>query len=95
MKPFHRLTFLPGAALLAAAAAIAQPAPPARPKPKTNAEAAALYKDIKTAEEAMPDPNRPAGGNTNTPHPLADYAPVSDAALRNPDPANWIMMRGN
>jgi alcohol dehydrogenase (cytochrome c) len=34
-------------------------------------------------------------GTTNAPHPLADFTPVTDAVLRAPDPADWIMMRGN
>src|SRR3954465_10084875 len=34
-------------------------------------------------------------GTTIAPHPLANYAPVTDAVLRHPDPADWIMMRGN
>jgi alcohol dehydrogenase (cytochrome c) len=34
-------------------------------------------------------------GVTSAPHPLAEYQPVTDAVLRNPDPSDWIMMRGN
>ena len=34
-------------------------------------------------------------GTTIAPNPLAAYAPVTDAMLRNPDPGDWIMMRGN
>jgi len=34
-------------------------------------------------------------GTTIAPHPLASYEPVSDATLRHPDPADWLMMRGN
>src|ERR1044072_731140 len=30
-----------------------------------------------------------------TPHPLENYTPVTDTILRNPDPNDWIMMRGN
>src|SRR5262245_21952715 len=30
-----------------------------------------------------------------TPHPLENYQPVTDAILHNPDPNDWIMMRGN
>ena len=34
-------------------------------------------------------------GTTIAPHPLTSYAPVTDAVLRNPDPSDWLMMRGN
>src|SRR5258708_6416802 len=34
-------------------------------------------------------------GTTIAPHPLASYTPVTDTVLRNPDPSDWIMMRGN
>ena len=34
-------------------------------------------------------------GTTIASHPLASYEPVSDATLRHPDPADWLMMRGN
>ncbi len=37
----------------------------------------------------------PLNGITIAPHPLQNYAPVTDAVLRNPDPSDWIMMRGN
>jgi glucose dehydrogenase len=37
----------------------------------------------------------PVNGTTIAPHPLASYTPVTDQALRNPDPSDWIMMRGN
>jgi alcohol dehydrogenase (cytochrome c) len=37
----------------------------------------------------------PLNGTTIAPHPLQSYAPVTDAVLRNPDPSDWIMMRGN
>ena len=37
----------------------------------------------------------PLNGTTVAPHPLPSYAPVTDAMLRHPDPADWIMMRGN
>ncbi|HVZ28412.1 MAG TPA: PQQ-binding-like beta-propeller repeat protein [Rhizomicrobium sp.] len=89
----HTLAFVSGAALLAASTALAQT--PAPPKPKDAAAAAALYKDVKIAGEAAPDPNRQPGGNTNTAHAIANYTPVTDAILKNPDPNNWIMMRGN
>lgn len=29
------------------------------------------------------------------PHPLDDFVPVTDAMLRDPDPADWLMIRGN
>ncbi len=34
-------------------------------------------------------------GTTIAPHPLASFTPVTDTVLRNPDPSDWIMMRGN
>src|SRR3569832_1168826 len=34
-------------------------------------------------------------GTTIAPHALASYVPVTDQVLRHPDPADWIMMRGN
>ncbi|HSS14718.1 MAG TPA: PQQ-binding-like beta-propeller repeat protein [Rhizomicrobium sp.] len=34
-------------------------------------------------------------GSTVAPHSLASYTPVTDSVLRNPDPSDWIMMRGN
>ncbi len=34
-------------------------------------------------------------GTTTAPNPLTQYVPVTDAALRAPDPNDWIMMRGN
>jgi alcohol dehydrogenase (cytochrome c) len=34
-------------------------------------------------------------GTTIAPHPLTSYAAVTDTMLRHPDPADWIMMRGN
>jgi len=37
----------------------------------------------------------PLNGTTIAPHPLASYVPVTDSVLRNPDPSDWIMMRGN
>src|ERR1044072_5565303 len=37
----------------------------------------------------------PVNGNTIAPHPLQSYTPVTDQVLRNPDPSDWIMMRGN
>jgi alcohol dehydrogenase (cytochrome c) len=37
----------------------------------------------------------PLNGTTIAPHPLLSYVPVSDAVLKKPDPADWVMMRGN
>ena len=37
----------------------------------------------------------PLQGNTIAPHPLTAYAPVTDQMLRQPNPADWLMMRGN
>lgn len=37
----------------------------------------------------------PVNGTTVAPHPLSSFTPVSDSVLRNPDPSDWIMMRGN
>ena len=37
----------------------------------------------------------PEPGNTTAPHPIDNYIPVTDAMLKNPDPSDWIMMRGN
>src|SRR4051812_16512102 len=34
-------------------------------------------------------------GTTIAPHPLPSYTPLTDQVLRNPDPSDWIMMRGN
>ena len=34
-------------------------------------------------------------GTTIAPHPLTAYAPVTDQMLRQPNPADWLMMRGN
>jgi alcohol dehydrogenase (cytochrome c) len=34
-------------------------------------------------------------GTTIAPHPMTSYAAVTDTMLRHPDPADWIMMRGN
>jgi alcohol dehydrogenase (cytochrome c) len=93
MTRFHSLAFASGAALLVTGVAFAQTAP--APKPQNAAEAAALFKDVKVAGDPAPDPTRPAGGNTNTAHAVENFVPVTDEMLRNPDPANWIMMRGN
>ncbi|HWC63413.1 MAG TPA: hypothetical protein VG501_07310, partial [Rhizomicrobium sp.] len=71
-------------------------APPAAAAPPlaNNAAAAALFKDVKTAGDPAPVPGV-ISGNTNTMHALENYVPVTDAMLRNPDPNDWIMMRGN
>jgi alcohol dehydrogenase (cytochrome c) len=53
---------------------------------------AALASGVALAQNAaQPAPT----GVTSAPHPLAEYQPVTDAVLRNPDPSDWIMMRGN
>src|SRR5579872_2810211 len=111
MKRICKFGFISGAALLAAAAAFAQTAPapaptpppvpgvsagPAAPAPPlaNNAAAAALFKDVKTEGAPAPTPGV-ISGNTNTLHAIQNYVPVTDAILRNPDPSDWIMMRGN
>jgi len=57
------------------------------------AAAAQNYPDprVKGGEPVMGD----AGHITLAPNPLPTYAPVTDQRLRNPDPNDWIMMRGN
>ena len=40
-------------------------------------------------------PSKSLNGTTISPHPLAAYAPVTDQMLRQPNPADWLMMRGN
>jgi alcohol dehydrogenase (cytochrome c) len=70
------------------------PAAAAAPPLANNAAAAALFKDVKTAGAPAPTPGE-ISGNTNTAHALDAYVPVTDAALRNPDPSDWLMMRGN
>src|SRR5689334_6081060 len=42
-----------------------------------------------------PVPGAPPGGATSTSHEVTDFAPVTDAMLRNPDAADWLMLRGN
>src|ERR1700761_7476829 len=37
----------------------------------------------------------PLNGITLAPHPLPNYAPVTDQVLRAPDAADWLMVRGN
>ena len=46
---------------------------------------------VKGGEPVMGD----AGHITIAPNPIKAYAPVTDEQLRNPDPNDWIMMRGN
>ena len=50
-------------------------------------------------EGLIPKSGEPVVGEgkhlVTTPHPLENYVPVTDAALHNPDPNDWIMMRGN
>src|SRR6478672_8440881 len=44
------------------------------------------------------DAQAPAPASRSTtiaPHPLMAYASVTDEMLRHPNPADWIMMRGN
>ena len=66
----------------------------AAPPLANNAAAAALFKDVKTAGDPAPVPGV-ISGNTNTSHPIENYVPVTDVYLRNPDPSDWAMMRGN
>ncbi|HWX89023.1 MAG TPA: PQQ-binding-like beta-propeller repeat protein [Rhizomicrobium sp.] len=47
------------------------------------------------AGAALAQSPAPLNGTTISPHPLQSYAPVSAAVLTKPDPADWIMMRGN
>src|SRR6185369_13051990 len=47
------------------------------------------------ASVAVAQAPAPLNGTTIAPHPLASYVPVTDSVLRNPDPSDWIMMRGN
>ncbi len=49
---------------------------------------------IVTLAFALPG-RRATNGTTASPHPLTAFEPVTDAILRNPDAADWIMMRGN
>ena len=37
----------------------------------------------------------PLNGTTISPHPLPNFAPVTDQTLRAPDASDWIMVRGN
>ncbi len=36
-----------------------------------------------------------AGGTTRTPHAITNFAPVTDAMLKNPSPDDWSQVRGN
>jgi len=47
------------------------------------------------AGTALAQSPAPLNGTTISPHPLQSYAPVRAAVLTKPDPADWIMMRGN
>jgi alcohol dehydrogenase (cytochrome c) len=47
------------------------------------------------ADAQAPSPATAARGVTLAPHPLTSYAPVTDEVLRNPNPNDWIMVRGN
>jgi alcohol dehydrogenase (cytochrome c) len=95
MKRSYKFAFVSGAVLLATAAALAQAPAPATPKPADNAAAGALFNGVHTAGDPGPDPSKPAGGNTNTAHAVDNFIPVTDAMLRNPDPNDWMMVRGN
>ena len=50
-------------------------------------------------EGLIPKSGEPVVGEgkhlVTTPHPIENYQPVTDAILHNPDPNDWIMMRGN
>src|SRR5476649_2554272 len=50
---------------------------------------------VTCAGAALAQSPAPLNGTTIAPHPLQSYAPVTDAVLTRPDPADWIMMRGN
>src|SRR5471030_3166337 len=50
---------------------------------------------VTCAGAALAQSSAPLNGTTISPHPLQSYAPVTDAVLTRPDPADWIMMRGN
>src|SRR6202789_1560828 len=56
---------------------------------------AALLASVCAAMAQAPTTPETLKGATIAPHPLASYEPVSDATLRHPDPADWLMMRGN
>src|SRR5476651_2749805 len=50
---------------------------------------------VTCAGAALAQSPAPLNGTTIAPHPLQSYAPVTDAVLTRPDPADWIIMRGN
>jgi alcohol dehydrogenase (cytochrome c) len=49
---------------------------------------------VAVAQSPAPVPTL-SNGTTIAPHPLRSYTPLTDTALRNPDPSDWVMMRGN
>ena len=57
----------------------------------------ALLLTVAGASFALAQAPQPAslGGTTVAPHPLPSFTPVTDEVLRNPDPSDWVMMRGN
>jgi alcohol dehydrogenase (cytochrome c) len=55
----------------------------------------ALVLLLTAAGGALAQAPAPLNGTTIAPHPLQSYTPVTDQVLRNPDPSDWIMMRGN
>ena len=57
--------------------------------------ALALLLTATAASLALAQSPAPLNGNTIAPHPLSSFTPVTDATLRNPDPSDWMMMRGN
>jgi alcohol dehydrogenase (cytochrome c) len=57
--------------------------------------ALALLLTATAASFALAQSPAPLNGNTIAPHPLSSFTPVTDATLRNPDPSDWLMMRGN
>jgi len=57
--------------------------------------ALALLLAAACTEDALAQSPAPLNGTTIAPHPLGSYVPVDAGALRNPDPSDWIMMRGN
>jgi len=57
--------------------------------------ALALLLTATAASLALAQSPAPLNGNTIAPHPLSSFTPVTDATLRNPDPSDWLMMRGN
>src|SRR6201994_3941044 len=50
---------------------------------------------LASAGVAMAQAPEPVRGVTIAPHPLQTYVPVTSAALKKPDPNDWLMMRGN